>query len=75
MNDLRQPWLEFTDTGEAVPATQAAQLLKAPVASESGLGMGLYQAARQAEAAGFQLRLLENRRGCVRFRLDQAAAE
>lgn len=71
VDDQRQPWLEVTDSGEAVPAAQAAQLLKSPVASESGLGMGLYQVARQAEAVGFQLRLVENRPGCVRFRLDR----
>lgn len=73
-DDQRQPWLEVTDTGEPVPPDQAGQLLKAPVASESGLGMGLYQVARQAEVAGFCLRLVQNRPGSVRFRLEACRA-
>jgi hypothetical protein len=37
-------------------------LLHAPVASESGLGIGLYHAARQAESCGYELRLASNER-------------
>jgi hypothetical protein len=33
----------------------AASVLRAPVSSRSGLGIGLYQAARQAEASGYRL--------------------
>jgi signal transduction histidine kinase len=57
------------DTGTAVPTALAASLLRAPVQSENGLGIGLYQAARQAEAAGYALRLETNRDGEVCFGL------
>ncbi|MDH5578251.1 MAG: ATP-binding protein, partial [Betaproteobacteria bacterium] len=62
------------DTGTAVPAPLAGSLLRAPVQSESGLGIGLYQAARQAEAAGYALRLETNRDGEVCFALRRAQA-
>jgi hypothetical protein len=57
-----------------VPAGIAASLLRAPVPSDSGLGIGLYQAARQAQAAGYALRLEANRDGEVCFTLRRAAA-
>jgi hypothetical protein len=40
-----------------------------PVASDSGLGVGLYQAARQAARSGYRLELPENQAGRVTFRL------
>ena len=61
--------LEVCDTGGAVPQDLAASLLRAPVQSESGLGIGLYQAARQAAASGYVLRLESNRDGEVCFAL------
>lgn len=66
--------LRVCDSGRAVPAELAASLLRAPVQSESGLGIGLYQAARQAAAAGYALRLEANRDGEVCFALRRAAA-
>jgi hypothetical protein len=51
----------------------AKSLLRAPVPSDSGLGIGLYQAARQAEAAGYALRLASNRDGEVCFALERVA--
>jgi signal transduction histidine kinase len=66
--------LRVCDSGRAVPAELAASLLRAPVQSEGGLGIGLYQAARQAEAAGYALRLESNRDGEVCFALRRAAA-
>jgi hypothetical protein len=57
------------DSGRAVPDAIAASLLRAPVQSENGLGIGLYQAARQAAAAGYALRLEANRDGAVCFAL------
>jgi hypothetical protein len=46
------------------------------VPSGGGLGIGLYQAARQAEAAGFSLALESNRDGEVCFVLrPQAQAQ
>jgi hypothetical protein len=49
-------------------------LFLGPVSSESGYGIGLYQAARHAQVAGYCLELAENRAGRVCFRLGLAAA-
>jgi signal transduction histidine kinase len=65
--------LQVCDTGHAVPPELAASLLRAPVRSASGLGIGLYQAARQAEASGYALELSENRDGQVCFALSARA--
>ncbi|HZE61348.1 MAG TPA: hypothetical protein VE085_12405 [Burkholderiales bacterium] len=64
--------LRVCDTGAAVPGELEAGLLRAPVPSSGGLGIGLYQAARQAEAAGFRLELQKNRDGEVCFVLRSA---
>lgn len=66
--------LRVCDTGRAVPEQIAGSLLLAPVQSDSGLGIGLYQAARQAAAAGYALRLESNRDGEVCFALRRAQA-
>jgi hypothetical protein len=63
------------DTGRAVPAEVAGALLRAPVRSDNGLGIGLYQAARQAQAGGFELSLAANRDGEVCFALRRASAQ
>jgi signal transduction histidine kinase len=68
------PGLVICDTGRPVPADIASSLLRAPVHSEGGLGIGLYQAARQAENAGYVLRLESNRDGEVCFALRRGAA-
>ena len=67
--------LEFrvSDTGGAVPADVERLLLRAPVRSASGLGIGLYQAARHAEAGGYALALERNRDGEVCFLLSGTA--
>jgi sensor histidine kinase regulating citrate/malate metabolism len=65
--------LRVTDSGRAVPEELAARLLRGPVTSQGGLGIGLYQAARQAEAAGFALSLETNRDGEVCFVLTGPA--
>ena len=67
------PELRVCDSGQAVPAEIAALLLRAPVRSSAGLGIGLYQAARQAEASGYLLALASNRDGEVCFALTRAA--
>ena len=64
--------LRVCDSGAAVPGELEAGLLRAPVPSTGGLGIGLYQAARQAEAAGFRLALEKNRDGEVCFALRAA---
>jgi len=44
-------------------------LLRGPVPSEAGFGVGLYQASRLAEISGFSLQLRENNPGRVCFSL------
>jgi signal transduction histidine kinase len=66
------PELRVSDNGRAVPPDMAGELLRAPVRSGGGLGIGLYQAARHAEASGYQLELAANRDGEVCFRLRLA---
>ena len=67
--------LRVCDSGEAVAQDLQATLLRAPVRSGSrGMGIGLYQAARQAEGAGFALTLETNRDGEVCFALTGPAA-
>lgn len=61
------------DSGSAMAEDIASSLFVGPVSSESGYGIGLYHAARYAEAAGYRLNLIENRAGRVCFRLEQAA--
>jgi signal transduction histidine kinase len=65
--------LMISDSGEAVPESIAARLLNAPVPSQSGLGIGLFHAARQAAQLDYRLELAENREGCVCFRLSTNA--
>ena len=63
--------LRVRDSGMAVPEDVKATLLRAPVrSSRKGMGIGLYQAARQAEGAGFSLALETNRDGEVCFALS-----
>jgi signal transduction histidine kinase len=66
--------LRVRDTGSAVPAEIEATLLRAPVSSHGGLGIGLYQAARLAESKGYRLTLESNRDGDVCFALAGPAA-
>lgn len=59
--------LEVSDTGRAIPAETTRELLRGPVPSEGGLGIGLYQVARQAQSRGFSLELAHNADGKVSF--------
>lgn len=61
--------LTVCDSGSTVDDAVLADLLRAPVASESGLGVGLYHAARLAESGGYELRLISNAPGKVCFEL------
>ena len=70
--------LEVCDAGHAIAPQIAAELLRGPVPSESGFGIGLYQVARQAEARGYALALAHNAEGRVSFVLSgplKAAAQ
>lgn len=69
LRDREGPELRVCDCGEAVPEEQVQALLRAPVQSATGLGIGLYQAARLAESLGYSLELESNRDGEVCFAL------
>ncbi len=64
--------LSVCDDGQPVPEGLAQQLFSSPVQSNSGLGVGLYQAARFAREQGFSLELSSNRAGRVCFALSPA---
>lgn len=65
--------LSVVDSGRAVPSTIAEALFEAAVSSASGLGIGLYQAAKQAEQHGYGLALADNQDGRVEFVLAPRA--
>jgi signal transduction histidine kinase len=71
----KQCSLAVSDAGEAIPTALAEQLFSAAVASESGLGVGLYQSARLAAELGYRLALDANRDGEVTFTLRPVARE
>jgi signal transduction histidine kinase len=61
--------LVVCDSGSPISEQLAASLLRNVVVSESGLGIGLYQAARWAEQQGYRLALTSNETGRVCFEL------
>jgi signal transduction histidine kinase len=61
--------LTVCDSGTPVPGPTAVQLFAAPVPSRTGLGIGLYHAAKQADRLGYRLALASNEPGRVCFRL------
>jgi hypothetical protein len=65
--------LDIMDDGPAIPAEIAAQMFKSVLPSSTGLGIGLYHAARQARFAGYNLAIRHNRNGEVSFRLEKNA--
>ena len=68
--------LTVRDTGSAVAPEVRKHLFREPIERESGLGIGLYHAFRQAQQAGYRLDLATNDPGDVRFALrsDRALA-
>lgn len=64
--------LTVADDGSAIVPSLAKGLLREPVASDDGLGIGLYHAARQADALGYRLTVAESRPGRVAFALAPA---
>jgi signal transduction histidine kinase len=60
------------DDGQPVPEQLAQQLFAAPVQSNSGLGVGLYQSAKFAKEQGYRVGLHTNRPGQVCFGLGPA---
>ena len=63
--------LTICDTGRAMPKAVASRLFAAPIESQNGLGIGLYQAAKQAEQLGYQIKLVSNNDGQVCFELGR----
>lgn len=63
--------LKVFDSGLAITANLVVSLLRMPVDSEDGLGIGLFHAARQAESMGYRLSISDNRDGCVSFKLSR----
>jgi len=66
--------LRVCDTGAAVPDEVAGDLFRGPTPSKRGMGIGLFQAARQAQMNGFTLALESNRDGEVCFALREQAS-
>jgi len=66
--------LSICDNGTRMPEEIARLLFREPLSSHSGLGVGLYQAARLAESLGFALFLSANVDGRVCFELSNRIA-
>ena len=64
--------LRVSDDGSCIDTDTARNLFKSPVNSRNGLGIGLYQAARQAQQWGYELSLTANRPHEVAFDLRPA---
>jgi len=71
-----EPSLTIADTGSAITTGAAESLFRAPVANtrRSGLGIGLFQASKQAEQGGYVLTLAKNEPGEVIFALIKRPA-
>jgi hypothetical protein len=63
------PCLKVCDSGVPVPPEVRDKLFHAPVSNYDGLGIGLYQATKQAASLGYRLELSSNREGEVCFSL------
>ena len=61
--------LQVCDDGSHIDTDIAQKLFKSPVSSRDGLGIGLYQAARQAHQWGYELTLTANSLKNVAFDL------
>ncbi len=62
--------IKVEDTGSAIPEEIASQMFKSILPSQTGLGIGLYHAARQAEFLHYDLQLAKNQDGLVSFLLS-----
>ncbi|HKU71089.1 MAG TPA: ATP-binding protein [Burkholderiales bacterium] len=63
--------LAVCDNGAALAKGMADQLFEAPVTSQTGLGVGLYQSSKQAGQLGYRLALAANEPGMVCFVLTR----
>ena len=75
ITDTKSIVLCVSDTGHAVAKKIEHTILKEHVASDDGHGIGLYQAARQAESFNYSLELKENCDGNVIFELSSNIEE
>jgi signal transduction histidine kinase len=66
------PRLRVCDDGSCIDTDTARNLFRSPVSSRNGLGIGLYQAARQAHQWGYELTLTANKPHQVAFDLKPA---
>ncbi len=68
------PCLSVADTGSAIAERAASELFASPVSLPvyGGLGIGLFQASRQAILAGYRLMVASNQAGAVCFELRLA---
>ena len=65
--------LTVCDTGQAIAEHTASAIFTAPLDSEDGFGIGLYQSQQQAKRHGIELEIYENTDGRVCFKLEQQA--
>lgn len=63
--------LSVCDSGASIEESISRDLLKNPVHSDNGLGIGLYQASRHALLFNYTLSLLHNEPGRVCFQLSK----
>jgi signal transduction histidine kinase len=70
ITDVDSVVLSVTDTGLAIDENITKSILKEHVSSHNGHGIGLYQAAKQAESLNYSLKLEENSDGNVSFELS-----
>ena len=67
--------LTVCDSGSEIPQQLALSLFKDPIKSNTGLGIGLFQVAKQALSNGYDLSLTRNRNGRVCFELKNIVEE
>ena len=63
--------LSIRDNESPIPESRLATRFQQPIAEVEGKGIRLYQARRQAEAAGFEFSITGNRMGRVNFTLSK----
>jgi sensor histidine kinase regulating citrate/malate metabolism len=61
------------DSGAAIANSVEDQLFSVPLASQTGLGIGLYHSASQAAQLGYRLALAANQPGMLCFVLTREA--
>ncbi len=71
LSPARGGTLTVCDTGAAIAKSTTEQLFEAPVTSQTGLGVALYQSSRQAKQLGYKLALAANEPGTVCFVLTR----